>query len=326
MNILFWQEVHPTVTGGADSWVRDTGRALSMRGHAVSWLQDERIEQACFQFKPDAVVLGTIHNFIGLHHAERLLGLGIPAVWMLHDYWPFCGPRMLMRDWNASDRGCPAVEGVCDNSCSGKASGRLALVNQFYVVVECEGTADIMRRNGVNVRAVIETGVDTDLWRPSEKRIERVVYCHAAGPEVWKGVHVLRAALDGTGIDVRFLTGMAREDVARELAGAAVYVFPSVYQETWGLALTEAMACGCACVASDVAGARAQIHPSSGIVVQPNEPGAILCAVETLLEDAKLSAEIGAIARAHVEAEHSLAAIGQRWERLLTQLAPGGGK
>ena len=55
------------------------------------------------------------------------------------------------------------------------------------------------------------------------------------------------------------MAGLPREKVAEGLKKAHIYVFPSVYEETWGLCLNEAMASGCACIASDVAGARAQI-------------------------------------------------------------------
>ena len=47
MRVLMWQEQHPTVHGGAESWVIDTSTALRRRGHEVSWLQTNQIVQPC---------------------------------------------------------------------------------------------------------------------------------------------------------------------------------------------------------------------------------------------------------------------------------------
>ena len=324
MRVLVWQEQHPTVHGGAESWAIDTSAALKLRGHDVAWLQTSQIAQAVHAFHPDVVVLGTIHCFVGLDNAEYLSRLEMPAVWMLHDYWPFCEMRMLMRDDNRSDQSCPAVEGLCrpqDCGAARRASpAKVALVNRFRPVAECDGAAEIMRRNGLRIWRVIETGIDTDLFVPGVKDQRRVVYTHSAGKDMWKGGHILAAALEGTDIELRYLTGLPRAEIARELGQASVYVFPSVYQETWGLALTEAMACGCACIASNVAGARAQIHHDGlGLLVPPGDSAELRRAIEHLLGDGIVRGTLGNNARAHVAQDHSIAAIGERWERLLQE-------
>ena len=55
-------------------------------------------------------------------------------------------------------------------------------------------------------------------------------------------MHVLKAALRGTDIKANLLAHMPREMVAEELRKADIHVFPSVYEETFGLCLVEAMA------------------------------------------------------------------------------------
>ena len=197
---------------------------------------------------------------------------------------------------------------------------KVALVNRFRPVAECEGAAEIMRRNGLRIWRVIETGIDTGLFVPGEKEPGRIVYTHSAGRDMWKGGHILKAALEGTDIELRYLTGIPRQEIARELGKAAVYVFPSVYQETWGLALTEAMACGCACIASDVAGARAQVKDGiNGILVPPGDIAALREEIEYLLVHPDQRELFGFNAREHVAQDHSIAAIGERWERLLQE-------
>lgn len=322
MRILIFQEDHPTVKGGADSWANDTARGLKLCGHEVAWLKGRNVKGAMEKFKPDVVLLGTIHCFIGLEAAEWLSRQGIPAAWFMHDYWCIgCQPRMLMRDNNHSDQGCEAVTGVCRNSCGYKAS-LPEIVNRFYVVTGCEGAAEIMRRNGVNVRAVVEEGVDTELFKPAEtKKPPNVVYCHAAGPEMWKGIHVLKEAVAGTNLELSFWTNLNREHMADVLSKASVYAFPSVYQEIWGLALTEAMASGCAVVASDVTGARAQIDQCvTGILIPPGDPVALRAQLLALASADAWRREMGLSAREHVERDHSLEAIGRRWTALFEVL------
>ena len=322
LRILFWQEQHPTVHGGAETWLTGTAAGLRKLGHEVAWLQTGQIERAVEAFKPDVVTLGTLHCFVGLENVGCLAEQRIPSIWMLHDYWPFCGPRMLLRDQNCSDQPCEAVEGRCQGSCGSRANPEYrALVNRFFVVTGCDGAAQIMRRNGINVRAAIEEGIDTDLFRPGVKGGAWPVYASASGRDVWKGFHVLLQAVGPVGVKV--LTGLPREELASTLAGAATYAFPSVYEEIWGLTLTEAMACGCAVVASDVAGARAQVHSGMGILVPPRNPAALGAALDWLAAHPKEAGIMGEAARYHVEQEHSLIATARRWEAVYQRVLAG---
>jgi hypothetical protein len=194
MRVLLWHEKNPT-SGGAESWLHDLGKGLAARGHAVAWLWSDQIERAVAEFRPDVVTIGTIHNFIGLEPAAWLADQGIPGVWFLHDYWPFCGPRMLMRNHNQSDQPCEAVSGVCQNSCGGSRPVP-AVLGRFYVVTGCQGAADILRRHGVRVDAVVEEAVDTELFQPEpEARVARSIYASAAWNAPWKGMHVLQQAV-----------------------------------------------------------------------------------------------------------------------------------
>lgn len=317
MNVLFWQEDHPHIHGGAEAWLFDTMAALRLRGHNTEWLHTNEIENKIKEMKPDAIVVGTVFNFIGFEYVHHVIESGIPAVWFIHDYWPFCGPRMLMRDNNASDLGCEASEGGVCTGCSPRDVK--GLVNQLPSTTGCQGAADIMRKNGINIKFVMEEGIDTDLFPSSPVRTnERVVYCHAAGDEVWKGGHIIREALKNTDIELRFITGRSRKEVGEILSTARVYAFPSVYQEIWGLSLTEAMCCGCAVVATDVAGARAQVENGvTGLIVPKRDPDALREAIVYLLDRPDQCELYSFNARTHVLADHGLEAIGERWEKLL---------
>jgi hypothetical protein len=311
MRVLIWQEKNPDIQGGAESWISYLAQGLTGRGHAVAWLHSEQIARGVEQFEADAVIVGTIHNFIGLPFANALAQMKLPKLWMLHDYWPFCTPRMLMQHQNRSDQPCEAAAETCRDSCGGKRFVPEVLA-EFYVVTGCEGAADIMRRHEVRIDAVIEEGVDTDLFTPADKTANGV-FASAAWEAPWKGMHVLKEAV---GNEYRLLTGLARPNLAETLGHAKLYAFPSLYQEIWGLALTEAMASGCACVASDVAGARAQLHQDRrlGILVPPHDAAALRDAMQWLRDNPDEAAAMGQRAREHVAKDHSLDAMARRWE------------
>lgn len=319
----------PGQGGGAESLLRDQTEALRRLGHTVAWLQSEHIQQAVDEFRPDVVQLLTIHNFLpGWQRMARWLQeQHIPHVWALADYWPFCRGRMLLVDW-IDGPGCSAVAGVCEQEClSGKAPpewrGRspadwLETVNGSPVVALNAHTAAIYQRNGVRCDHVVELGVDTEMFRPdpAKRNGQAAIYTSSAWPEYpVKGMPILKAAIAGTPYQANLIAHQSRENVAEGLKRADVYVFPSTYQETWGLSLCEAMASGCACVASDVAGARAQVeHGETGLLVPPRDPVALRDALDWLMGDGDLRRRLGQAARAHVEAEHSLEAMGRRWE------------
>lgn len=313
----------PGQGGGAESLLRDQSRALQALGHDVAWWQGQgTIAQAVDSFKPDVVHLMTIHCYeMGIAPAVYCQEQHIPHVWHVQDYWPFCGGRMLLVD---GDRSCSAVKGECDNECGGKVSGYLDIVNRSFVVAGNAHTAAIYRRNGMRCDAVCELGVDTDLFSPdhTQRPTDAVsIYTSSAWPEYpVKGMHVLTKAVQGTDHNVQLMTGLPRERVAKGLRRARIYVFPSCYEETWGLCLNEAMAAGCAVIASDVAGARAQVHDGLGVLVPPRDPAAIRAALDWLTRDHKTRETMGLLAREHAASDHSLEAMGRRWEAVYQEV------
>jgi glycosyltransferase involved in cell wall biosynthesis len=130
----------------------------------------------------------------------------------------------------------------------------------------------------------------------------------------------LQQAIVGTSYKVNLMTHLTREQVALGLKRADIFVFPSTYEETWGLCLQEALASGCACIASNVAGAMAQIHEGMGILVPPRDPTAIREALDMLVENQIVRDAMGHNARAHVEKFHSLEAMGERFETIYKQV------
>lgn len=89
------------------------------------------------------------------------------------------------------------------------------------------------------------------------------------------------------------------------------------------LALVEAMAAGCACVASDVIGVRGVIeHERTGLLVPEGDPRAMADAIARLLRDSALADRLGTSARERAIAEHGQALMRQRYDALLSAALP----
>jgi glycogen synthase len=94
---------------------------------------------------------------------------------------------------------------------------------------------------------------------------------------------------------VRFQGFVPHAEVPAWLAAADVLVLPSVYEEL-GSVLLEAMAAGLPVVASEVGGIPDALGPA-GLLVPPGDPAALAAAVDQVLEDPALAAELARAAR-----------------------------
>lgn len=114
----------------------------------------------------------------------------------------------------------------------------------------------------------------------------------------------LRDIAAGQGVDgrVRFVTRPPDDDRLRSYYAAAdVFVFPNEGQ-TWGLAVTEAMAAGVPCVVSTGSGVHEVLTDGrTALLVPPRSPIALADALGRLARDASLREAVGREGRRHVE-------------------------
>ena len=130
------------------------------------------------------------------------------------------------------------------------------------------------------------------------------------------------AAARGLAGQVRFPGAVA--DLPQRLMGTQLFVL-STHYEGMPLALCEAMAAGCACVATDVVGVREVIrHGETGWLVPENDAPALADALERLLRDPALAARLGAAARGQAEREFGSALMLERYRTLLERLHAAG--
>jgi starch synthase len=129
--------------------------------------------------------------------------------------------------------------------------------------------------------------------------------------EVTGLVERLRAARDG----VILIPGMlARAEVIQILSHATVFVCPSEY-EPLGIVNLEAMACGCAVVASAVGGIPEVVADGvTGLLVPPGDEAALAEAVNALIREPGRAAALGARGRERAVTEFS-------WDRIAAQTA-----
>jgi glycosyltransferase involved in cell wall biosynthesis len=105
----------------------------------------------------------------------------------------------------------------------------------------------------------------------------------------------------GLGDAVRCVSGISDNELARLYGEAEVAVVPSLY-EGFSLPAIEAMSCGVAVVAT-TGGALPEVvgtDGDTGLLVPPDDPGALALAIERLLDDPALRARLGAAGRDRV--------------------------
>ncbi|MBK6440750.1 MAG: glycosyltransferase family 4 protein [Actinomycetales bacterium] len=106
----------------------------------------------------------------------------------------------------------------------------------------------------------------------------------------------LRAAGDALPGTVEFTGFLPRADLPGVLQQGRVFVFPTMFDEPFGLALLEAMACGLACVAAPRGGVP-EFAADAVLYADPADPEAFGAAVQRLLTDDAAAQDLGRRAR-----------------------------
>jgi 1,2-diacylglycerol 3-alpha-glucosyltransferase len=136
-------------------------------------------------------------------------------------------------------------------------------------------------------RLTIDKGVHRflDLLAQLEPRSDFVGIIAGAGPEEAAVRQRIRSD-ERLAHRVRYVGPVAEEEKASLLAQSDIFVLPST-SDTSSVALLEAMACGCACVATDRGGPRDILKDGvTGRLVPVTESGTLARTVESLLDDA----------------------------------------
>lgn len=202
------------------------------------------------------------------------------------------------------------------------------------VTVSHNSRADIHAQMGVAVDrlTVVPVGVEHDVFRPYDDVVEKPgrLMVTTSSDVAMKGLVPLLEALAklrvereihlvvigrpkpqgrvATTIDrlgladvVTTVSGVSDEELARLYGEAQVAIVPSLY-EGFSLPAIEAMSCAVPVVATTGGALPEVVGPSGqcGLLVEPNDPDALVVAIRTLLDDAALRARLGANGRERV--------------------------
>jgi glycosyltransferase involved in cell wall biosynthesis len=121
------------------------------------------------------------------------------------------------------------------------------------------------------------------------------------GPTPW-----LKRAIDGAGISDRVITFSAtHEAVADYMRAADIVVVPSIVKEQYGRVVSEAMACGCAVVVSDI-GALPELIGDAGVIVRPGDVFGLSKIIGDLLENPQRRMDLASRAELRARTKLSL--------------------
>ena len=146
-------------------------------------------------------------------------------------------------------------------------------------------------------------------WHKDHRRLIEAFAAVAGRHKAWELVIAgdgelrgeLERTVDGVGLQGRVLLlgNLPQEWVARELADSEIFALSSV---TEGLpkVLLEAMASGCACVATDV-GECSSTLAGTGLIVPPQDTAALAAELDSLMSDSDLRRTLGARATARAQ-------------------------
>ncbi len=144
-----------------------------------------------------------------------------------------------------------------------------------------------------------------------------------AGEGEYRSTLERMASASGVAHRVRFLGKLEQGELAALYRWCAVLVATSFVNETFGMALCEAMACGTPVVASDFGGFReVVVDGENGFRTRPQDPADLAAHINILLADPELRARMGEAGRRQVVEKFSWKAVADRLEEVYRCLVP----
>jgi phosphatidylinositol alpha-mannosyltransferase len=305
----------PTTAPVSEPWLRSVGRPIRVRYRGtvapIAPFSYRRTRAALGSFRPDLV-----HVHEPLTPSASMfatLGTGAPVVATFHAY--------LDRS-RAMELAAPVLRKVWDRITLGIAVSEAAA--SFLRRALPDASLEIVP-NGVDVRAFAEPG--TMAGGLTEGR--RIVWVNRLDPQ--KGFPIAVAAFSKVLADVPdavlVVLGDGRDREALWLlteptrsrvdmrgsvpndripgyhAACEVFVSPAVGQESFGVALVEAMAAGLPVVATDIPGYREVVTDGvEGLLVPPRDPEALAAGLVRVLQEPELGRRLGEAGRARARA------------------------
>lgn len=152
-----------------------------------------------------------------------------------------------------------------------------------------------------------------------------VSYLVLGGGEYRGELESLAAKL-GVAERVRFLGPVPNRELPRYYSFADAALFPSVADETFGISIAEAMACGVPVISCRVGGIPEVVAENAGILVPPREEEELARAVGKILGDAGFARELGERGRRRVVQKFSWESVANVFEGYVDDMRKGMGQ
>jgi len=317
------------------------------------------------KINPDIIHLHWICG--GFLRIESLPKLKRPIVWTLHDMWAFTGGCNYSADCNSYEKSC----GHCPQLASSKgddlsrwvwrrkkrswAGMPLAIVAPSRWLAECAGRSSLFHDKQTKV---IPNGIDTDIFRPCEKKRARerfnlpqdktlILFSAANGiRNPLKGFDYLRHALNNlkmrmiaktpelvimgnstseriedVEVPVHNIGHLTDEhDIALLYSAADLFAAPSV-QDNLPNTVMEAFACGTPCVAFRIGGLPDMIeHQENGYLAEPFDAEDLAHGIAWSLENQGRRHRLSSRATEKVISEFAVGLISKRYMALYEEL------
>ena len=325
MKILFVNEF--LCYGGAEQHIFTLRGGLESRGHQTAivtkFIDAQRkvgggdyatFPEALRRFQPDLVHLHNVHAM--LPELAFVVGMRIPHVLSLHDYWPFCPLRMGLLQRH-----------VCKQPCGAKCSfartvsrvpRELTQAAQVRVAFN-PYSAEIYRSHSIECE-VIPHGISVDLFKPAPIKKAQVVFLASQRGYLEKGEDYFDMIMGREKYLAHKVIGKPHAEVRQALAESLVFMHTGYYEEPFCLAIVEAMASGCAVLSFDVAGARSIITRGTGLLFPVADCRGMRIALEELLNDPREAIAMGKRARNHVLEHFNSQRMAEDYERLYQRI------
>lgn len=193
-------------------------------------------------------------------------------------------------------------------------------VDPEFLPADPEGVAAVREELGCSEGYVLYAGTLEprknlrpllDAWEKLRReRPDEIPPLVLVGPYGWHSRNLLRRMEQLREIGLVALGRVEREKLVRVFQGARVFVYPSLY-EGFGLPPAEAMACGVPTVVSD-ASSLPEVVGEAGIKVEPGDSGGLADAIERILTNPELAADLAG--RGLERVRHF------RWERAAAEM------
>lgn len=299
-------------------------------------------------------------NSVSFYAMQQIASLNIPVVWTIRDTWPITGGCHFFADcqqWKIGCKDCqefrPPFQALARYQW--KKKERLYPKLNPHIVVLSKQFENIINGspllNGYK-HTLIPNGVDTDIFRPIDKRVAReilkipqdakfILFGAVQTNDYRKGYDLLKAALkkierQNTRCLVFGSSTANKEDnhlpthylgyihdqilLAVIYSAADVFVCPS-REESFSNTTLEALACGVPVVAFPVGAIPEMIvHKSNGILATPYSADELAQGINYILEDDIRQQEMSISARKTAINSYSFTVIAEKYKELYNSL------